>query len=110
MPTLYPELFQPIRIGPMELRNRIVAPPMVQVRSIVSREGIAWYRRLAAGGAGLVIVEATGVPRFGVDLTATSLRPLVKAIHTAGAKAAIQLFPIRCRLCPSRCYLPLRRV
>ncbi len=88
------ELFASLTIGKVELANRIVVPPLVQVRSIISPEGIAWYRRLASGGAGLVIAEATGVPRFGDDLTAESLRPMVSAIHDGGAAAAIQLFPI----------------
>jgi|GEM_PF-705801 len=89
------EIFSALRVGPVELRNRVVAAPMVQVRPITSREGIGWYRRLAAGGVGLVIVEATGVPNFGEDFTAETLRPLVDAIHAEGAAAAIQLFPIR---------------
>jgi NADPH2 dehydrogenase len=88
------ELFAPTKIGKLVLRNRIVAPPMVQVRPITSREGIAWYRRLAAGGASLVIVEATGIPHFGNELTAKTLRPLVDAVHQEGAAIAIQLFPI----------------
>ena len=87
-------LFSPIRIGTIELRNRVVAPPMVQLRPIASPAGIAWYRRLAAGGAALVIVEATGVPHFGKDLTTDALIPLVDAIHAEGAAAAIQLLPI----------------
>jgi len=68
---------------------------MVQCRPLTSAEGVAWYRRLAAGGAGLVIVEATGVPGFGQELTVETLTPLVEAIHAEGAAAAIQLFPIR---------------
>jgi len=88
-------IFSTFRIRDIELANRIVVPPMVQVRPITSPEGIAWYRRLAAGGAGLVIVEATGVPRFRNELTPKTLRALVDAIHVGGAKVAIQLFPVR---------------
>ena len=94
MPS-HEDLFRPLRVRHVELPNRIVAPPMVQLRSITSPEGIAWYRRLASGGAGLVIVESTGIPRFGDDLTVRNMAPLVNAIHSAGAKAAIQLFPIQ---------------
>lgn len=86
-------LFRPIRIGRLRLDNRIVAPPMVQRRPITSAEGIAWYRRLAAGGAGMVIVESTGVPTFAEDLTVDGLKRLVAAIHHEGAAAGIQLFP-----------------
>jgi 2,4-dienoyl-CoA reductase-like NADH-dependent reductase (Old Yellow Enzyme family) len=90
----YDAIFSPLTIKGVTLRNRVVCPPMVQVRSIVSKEGIAWYRRLAAGGAGLVIVEATGVPHFGAELTVENLRPLTKAVHAEGAAIAIQLFPV----------------
>ena len=94
MDTAHHAIFTPLRIGHVNLSNRIVVPPMVQVRPITSAEGIAWYRRIAAAGPGLVIVEATGVPGFGAQLTAEALRPLVEAIHAGGAAAAIQLFPI----------------
>ena len=90
----YQEIFSTLQIKGLKLRNRVVAPPMVQMRPIASPEGIAWYRRLSSGGAGLVIVEATSIQRFGRELTAAGLRPLVEAIHGEGAAAAIQLFPI----------------
>ena len=94
MPLPYDAVFSPLKIKNVTLRNRIVCPPMVQIRSIVSKEGIAWYRRLAAGGASLVIVEATGVPLFGAELTVDNLRRLTDAVHAEGAAAAIQLFPV----------------
>ena len=87
-------LFEPLEVRSKLLRNRLVMPPMVQLRNITSPEGVEWYRERAAGGAGLVIVEATAVNRFGTELTVGSLRPLVDAIHAGGALAAIQLFPI----------------
>ena len=58
------QLFSPLRIGPLELPNRIVVPPMCQYSS---RDGLAssWHHahwpQLALSGAGLVIVEATAV-------------------------------------------------
>lgn len=88
-------LFSPLTIKSKTLRNRIVMPPMVQVRPITSPEGIAWYAERARGGAALVIVEATGVPRFGEDLTVDTLKPLVEAVHDTGALIAIQLFPVK---------------
>ena len=87
-------LFTPLTVKTTTLRNRIVMPPMVQVRDIVSPEGIAWYARRAQGGVALVIVEATGVNRFGDDLTVKTLKPLVDAVHDAGALIAVQLFPV----------------
>ena len=87
-------LFRTLRIKDKVLPNRIVLPPMVVNRGLVTPEAAAWYGRRARGGAGLIIVEATAVNRFGSDLTAERLRPLVSAIHDGGALAAIQLFPV----------------
>ena len=94
-------LFQPLTVRNRTLRNRIVMPPMVSVRDITKPDGIEWYERHAAGGPGLVIIEATGVPRFGDDIRPETLRTVVDAIHRGGALAAIQLFPIKFGLNPS---------
>lgn len=87
-------LFRPLKINDKELPNRIVMPPMVVLRGLTTREGVDWYGRHARGRAGLVIVEATAVNRFGSELTPRNLKPLVDAIHDGGALAAIQLFPV----------------
>lgn len=87
-------LSQPLRLRTWQFRNRIVMPPMVSVRDIIGPDGLEWYRRHAEGGPGMVIIEATGVPRFERDLTAEALRPLAAAIHAAGALVGIQLFPV----------------
>ncbi|OCC25684.1 oxidoreductase [Croceicoccus estronivorus] len=58
------KLFQPVRIGPLELRNRIIIEPMCQYSA---EEGCMtdWHRmhlgHLALSGAGMLIVEATAV-------------------------------------------------
>jgi 2,4-dienoyl-CoA reductase-like NADH-dependent reductase (Old Yellow Enzyme family) len=93
MGSLHEDLFQPLRVRNLRLANRIVVPPMVQRRPILSPEGIAWYRRLASGGAGMVVVESTGVPAFGSELTVQDLRRLSDAIRERGPVAGIQLFP-----------------
>lgn len=61
-------LFQPIRMGGLELANRIVVSPMCQYSAI---EGVVqpWHMvhigGLMLSGAGLVIMEATGVEADG---------------------------------------------
>ena len=61
-------LFSPLRIRNVELKNRIVVPPMLQY---VAERGFPtpWHLsnagKFAAGGAGLVIVESTKVERRG---------------------------------------------
>ena len=94
MPPDISPLFQPLKVKDKTLRNRIVMPPMVTVRNIAGADGIEWYGEHARGGVSLVIVEATAVNRFGSELTAENLKPLVDAIHDGGALAAIQLFPV----------------
>ena len=57
-------LFQPVKVGPLELKNRIVMAPMTRAMSPggVPGENVAqYYRRRAAGGAGHV-TEGTFVP------------------------------------------------
>jgi 2,4-dienoyl-CoA reductase-like NADH-dependent reductase (Old Yellow Enzyme family) len=86
-------LFAPLQVKQKILRNRLVMPPMVVNRGLTTLTGWQWYGRRAAGGVGLVIVEATDIVHFGTEYTADTLRPLVEAIHQGGALAAIQLFP-----------------
>lgn len=61
-------LFSPIAIGPLTLANRVVVAPMCQY-SAVDGAPQPWHARhlgqLAISGAGLVIVEATGVEAAG---------------------------------------------
>jgi 2,4-dienoyl-CoA reductase-like NADH-dependent reductase (Old Yellow Enzyme family) len=87
-------LFETLNVQGRKFRNRVVMPPMVVNRDITRSDGVRWYARRAEGGVGLVIVEATAVNRFGSELTAASLRPLVQSVHDAGALIAIQLFPV----------------
>lgn len=57
-------LFTPVRLGPVELPNRIAVPPMCMYSA---RSGVAQlfhkmhYGHLAASGAGLVCIESTAV-------------------------------------------------
>lgn len=103
--TVRPRLFSPGRMGPMQLRNRVVMAPMVvQLGSesgAVTQRTVDYYARRAAGGAGLVIVEASYIApeakayacQLGIDRD--GLLPghfeLVEAIHRHGAKVAIQI-------------------
>jgi len=86
-------LFEPLQVKSKVLRNRIVMPPMVVNRGVITPESQEWYGRRAEGGVGMVIVESTSVVRFGLDYHAENLQPLVQSIHNSGALAAIQLYP-----------------
>lgn len=98
------QLFSPLSIRDVTLRNRIVVPPMHQY-SAVQGFPTDWHLmnagKFAAGGAGLVIVESTKVERRGCgtigdlgiwdDKFTTPLSRLATFIHEQNAVAGIQL-------------------
>lgn len=98
------QLFSPLTIRGLRLRNRIVVPPMHQYSAI---DGAAtdWHLvnsgKFAAGGAGLVFVESTKVARNGRgtigdlglwdDACIAPLSRVASFIKAQGAAAGIQL-------------------
>src|ERR1700737_2009616 len=97
-------LFSPLTIRGVELRNRIVVPPMHQY-SAVKGFPTDWHLmnagKFAAGGAGLVVVESTKVERRGCgtvgdlgiwdDKFVEPLKRLVRFIKQQNSVAGIQL-------------------
>jgi 2,4-dienoyl-CoA reductase-like NADH-dependent reductase (Old Yellow Enzyme family) len=97
-------LFSPLTIRGVELRNRIVVPPMHQY-SAVKGFPTDWHLmnagKFAAGGAGLVVVESTKVERRGCgtvgdlgiwdDKFVEPLKRLVRFIKQQNSAAGIQL-------------------
>lgn len=61
MSNMFPNLFSPIKINQLEIKNRVVKAPqstgMSNMDGTVSERLIRHYRELAKGGTGLVIVE-----------------------------------------------------
>src|SRR5215470_11934088 len=98
-------LFEPGRIGPVEVPNRIVMAPMTtraaDAEGFVTQQTIAYYTARARGGVGLITVEMASPERCGRhrqrelgifdDRFLPGLTRLVRAIHAEGAKASIQL-------------------
>jgi 2,4-dienoyl-CoA reductase-like NADH-dependent reductase (Old Yellow Enzyme family) len=98
------KLFDPLVIGNLTLKNRIVMPPMAN--DLADAEGrvtdrlIAHYTRRAPG-VGLVIVEHSYVSRDGKlssrqlgiydDTLLNGLASLVKSIHASGTPVCIQI-------------------
>src|SRR6266550_1137033 len=90
-------LFQPVRIGPLELENRTWVPAMVPWRAtddgFVTRANLDWYRRFAEGQPAALIVEATGIReipsgpllRISHDRFLPGLRKLVDTVREASA-------------------------
>ena len=102
----FPHLFSPIKIGRVELKNRIIFPPIATNLAHVSGEiadrQVFHYARRARGGAGLIIVENACIdfpasrhgatqPRIDSDEFIPGLARLARAVHDAGAKISIEL-------------------
>lgn len=100
-------LFQPVRIGALELPNRVVMAPMT--RSFCGEAGVPgpevarYYAARAAGGTGLIFTEATvvdmgpargyrGVPGLCDDTQEAAWREVVQAVHAAGGRIMVQLW------------------
>ncbi len=98
-------LLTPARIGPVEIPNRIVMPPMTTRGSDeeghVTDQTVAYYMARVRGGVGLITVEMASPEKAGRhrrrelgiyhDEFIPGLTRLVGEIHRGGAKASIQL-------------------
>ena len=97
-------LFSPLTIRNITVRNRIAMSPMCQYSALDGFAGdwhLAHYGARAAGGAGLIIAEATAVLPEGritpgdlglwSDDHIPGLRRITDFIHSQGAIAGIQL-------------------
>lgn len=100
-----PKISDPIKIGKMEVKNRVVAAPTycgyADEEGYVTQRLIDLYEERAKGGAGLVTVEVARIRpedrMFHRMLGAHSdrhipgLSELAYVIHLAGAKASLQI-------------------
>lgn len=97
-------LFSPLTLRGVTLRNRIGVSPMCQYSAVdgfVNDWHLVHLGARAAGGAGLVIMEATGVLPEGritpacagiwSDAHAEAMKPVVSFIDAQGAVAGIQI-------------------
>jgi len=98
------KLFDPLKIGAMTIQNRIMVPAMVthlcKEDGIVTQDTIDRYVRYAAGGAGLIIVEAMAIHqvksgpllRISDDKYIQGLRELTHRVHaTSDSKIVPQI-------------------
>lgn len=98
------QLFSPLRIREIELKNRIAVSSMCQY-SAIDGHPQTWHLvhlgSRAVGGAGLVMAEASAVEFIGkispadtglyLDSHVDAWRPIVEFVHAQGAVAGIQL-------------------
>jgi NADPH2 dehydrogenase len=98
-------LFDPLRLGKLEIRNRIMMSPMSQRAAGEDACATDWhlvhYGSRAVGGCGLVMIEDTAVQARGRtshtalglygDTQASALERIVSFCHAQGAAVGLQL-------------------
>lgn len=102
----FEHLFTPGKIGTMEVKNRLIVPPMLteyaaEDGSLTDRF-IRYYEEKAKGGWGLIICEDTSVDEFGAgfknlpgiwkDEFIPRHKELTDRVHQYGAKIAVQAY------------------
>lgn len=99
------KLFEPVRIGSMELKNRLIVPAMgtnlANPDGTASEALIEYYTERARGGFGLIITECTAVTKEGSslinecgmwnDVQSESFKALTRKVHEAGGKICMHL-------------------
>ncbi len=104
-PTPFPLLFSPLRLGPLEIRNRIFSSghdTVMGENGLIGDRLVAYQRARAAGGAGLVIVQVASVHESAEytshalsamdDTCIPGYRRLAEAVHAEGAAVIGQVF------------------
>jgi 2,4-dienoyl-CoA reductase-like NADH-dependent reductase (Old Yellow Enzyme family) len=101
-------LFQPLQVGGLALKNRVVMSPMTRTMApagVPNDENAAYYRKRAAGGAGLIITEGTWVPHdaaanevdvprmYGIEALA-GWKKVVDAVHAESTPILVQLWHV----------------
>lgn len=101
-------LFTPFSIGTLELRSRIVMPPMTRQFSpggVPGPDVADYYRRRAENQVGLIVTEGTVVnhqdatnydkiPHFYGEAALRGWAAVVEAVHAAGGRIVPQLWHI----------------
>lgn len=102
----FQKVFEPIKIGKLEIKNRIEFSPMdtclATPEGWVTRELIEFYKARARGGAGIITVgdspidydyakNHNGLINLGDDRVIPGLSELAEAVQRFGAKISIEL-------------------
>lgn len=100
----FPHIFSPLRLGPAQSKNRVMrvaTTSNLAEQNRVRKRMLAFYRRVAQGGAGVVVSEASrlhpfdsvvpsAIPLFDPGVI-PGLRKISRAIHDEGALFIMQL-------------------
>lgn len=106
----FENLFKPIKLGPMEVKNRINLSPMnmhySDGKGFVTEQDIAFYKSIAMGGTGLVTTGAIAatesvaeyqkkmfIMHFFDPIHIAGFQEFVEEVHEHGGKVALQFSP-----------------
>ncbi len=104
----FPSLFSPLKIGPYQLKHRVVLAPLTRMRaekpSLAPRPLNAEYYAQRATPGGLLIAEASpvaatgfgspGVPGIYTERRSQGWREVVDAVHAKGGVIFLQLWHV----------------
>jgi len=101
-----PSLFDPIRLGELDLPNRVIMAPLTRCRAVDRRVPNALMAEYYAqrSSAGLILTEATSVDPMGVgypntpgiwsDEQTNAWKAITAAVHERGGKILLQLWHV----------------
>ena len=96
-------LLQPIQVGNLTLKNRIMFPPLTtgyeERDGSIGERSLAFYERLAKGGTAFVVIgdvapvmTASPTPKLCDDRQIPTFKRLADTMHKYDCKVALQLF------------------
>lgn len=96
-----PMLTKPIKIGKMELKNRMVLAPMGPHFEDINKESVEYFVRRAEGGTSMLIInmmvtgyfEDTSASLVLTDENFDEFKALCDRAHAEGCKVCVQLHP-----------------
>ncbi|MEW4448774.1 alkene reductase [Qipengyuania sp. JC766] len=98
-------LFEPLTMGAIEAKNRIMMAPLTRGRAsmpgfVPNEMNVTYYRQRAS--AGMILTEATGISREGLGWPAApgiwseeqveGWKPVVEAVHQEGGTIVLQMW------------------
>lgn len=97
------KLLEPLKIGNITLKNRIMFPPLTtgyeEKDGSIGNHSFNFYKRLAEGGVGYIVIgDVTPImnfspaPKLFNDSQIVSYKKLADAVHEYGCKLGVQIF------------------
>ncbi len=97
------KLLEPIKVGNITLKNRIMFPPLTtgyeERDGAIGERSLNFYERLAKGGVSYIVIgdvapvrTASPTPKLYDDSQIPAFKKLADVVHSYGSKLALQIF------------------